>query len=150
LCNEVTIYPEKQRAVIWNIIRGYDEVTEARSGEHIVLNLVHKEDNADTRRGNIIAYANSAPVCGREFEATVCWLDTEAALQTGREYFLRMNAMETRCKITEVVYKIDVNSFAHYNDGSAVAVNEFARVRIETADVIAYNAFDVLPARDNN
>lgn len=81
---------------------------------------------------------------GKHIEAMICWLDTSKPLQTDKKYLLRINAMETSCKITEVAYKVDVNTYAHV-PGESVFVNEFAKVKIETEDTIAYDSFNVLP-----
>ena len=78
-----------------------------------------------------------------ELEATVCWLDSERTLATGNAYRLRINGMEISCTITEVLYKTDVHTFEQYN-GTDVAVNEFAKVRIKTKVKVAYDLFSTL------
>jgi len=80
-----------------------------------------------------------------QFEAIICWLDSEHPLQTGTEYFLRINAMETVCAITGVVYKTDVRTFGKHYDDAPLEVNGFAKVVIETRDKIAYDPYTILP-----
>jgi len=140
--DEVMVLPERKISSVKRIVRGYDEATEAAGGENVVVYL---SDGVGARRGDLIAHAKETPVLVNRVEATICWLDAEHDLQPGRRYFLRINAQETTGTITDVQYKTDINTFEQYNDGSPVAVNEFARVIIETTDQLSCDSFSKLP-----
>jgi sulfate adenylyltransferase subunit 1 (EFTu-like GTPase family) len=140
--DEVVILPEGDSCIVGRMINGYNEVTRAAAGDNVVVYLAN---NAAAHRGNILAHAHGSPVVTDHFEAYICWLDAEHALQTGKQYLLRINAMETVCTITEVVYKTDVSTFGEYHDPAPVEVNEFAKVKIETRDRIVYDPFAALP-----
>ena len=139
--NEISIYPKGHRSIIRKIIHNYNEVKEAHAQQNI---CVYLEDDASAHRGDIIAFTQNAPLCSNKFEASICWLNMEKQLQTGKEYFLRINSEETTCKIMEVVHKIDVSTLKNYNDDKMVEVNQFAKVRIETKDMIVYDPYSVL------
>jgi len=138
----IVIYPKAEKTEIRKIMHGYEEVTEAGAGQNVCIFL---ENDIDAKRGNIIAAADNGPTCSSEFEATVCWLNADAALQPGAKYYLRINGLETSCTITEVLYKIDVTTFEERKTDAPVEVNEFAKVKISTSDTIAYDLYAIVP-----
>jgi sulfate adenylyltransferase subunit 1 len=138
----VAIYPHKHIGVVERIMHGYDEVEKATAGQNCCLFLTSAFDAV---RGDLITHPDDSPMCNDHFEATLCWLDADAPLHTNKEYQLHINSFETRCAITEVVCKTDVNTYAQNNNDKQVAVNEFARVKIKTKDKVAYDLFATLP-----
>lgn len=138
----VTVWPKKEQGTIRQIIRGYNQCSDASAGENICVYL--KEDEIVATRGHLISHSNDAPQFGSLFDAIICWLDTEKNLELGAEYILRINAMETICIITDIVYKTDVNSFERNVRDKIVKENEFAKVKITTQGVVAYDIFSVL------
>lgn len=140
--DEVVVYPTNERTTVRKIINGYEEVTEAVGGQNICVFL---ESDTAAMRGSMIAAVDNELICSNEFEATVCWLNANVALQLGVMYYLRINAQETTCMVTDVLYKTDVHSFEKNDTDKIVSVNQFAKVRIKTTDVIAYDLYDTLP-----
>ena len=138
----VTIQPSKDFVIISKIVEGFTEVTEAQAGQNICVYLIGKEC---AKRGDIISHFAYAPKTSKHIEAIICWLDTISALKLGKEHILRINAMETTCKIVEVVYKVDVNTFDQYNDEKLIEVNQFAKVRMVTNHVLIFDSFAEVP-----
>jgi len=139
--DEVGVYPAGEKTIVKKILHGYDEVTEAKAGENIVLFL---DSGMAGKRGDLIACATEGPSCSTQFDATICWLNADAALQVGKPYFLRINGLKTSCVINDILYKTDIHSFEEYTDNRPVDVNQFAKVKIETKDIIPYDPFSVL------
>ncbi len=135
----VCVKPEQELAVVQKIIHGYDEVTESKAGENVSIYLAGK-----AKRGSMVSHFYDAPTLAEQLDATLCWLDGENVLHTDKEYVLRINAMETVCRIT-VLHKIDIHTYEEYESDVPVGINEFARVRVTTNDMVAYDAFDTLP-----
>ena len=140
---EVMICPQMQIAVIDTIIAGYDEVQEAQPGENICLFF---NDHTKAKRGDLITCINNAPILNNIIEAELCWMDAQNDLQKGKEYMLRINSAETRCRVTDILYKTNPDTFKQYNDGENMMVNQFAKVRIATGTQIAYDIYSEHPA----
>ena len=73
-------------------------------------------------------------------------MDAQNDLQKGKEYMLRINSAETRCRVTDILYKTNPDTFKQYNDGENMMVNQFAKVRIATGTQIAYDIYSEHPA----
>lgn len=141
--DQIQIFPGEQTSIVGKITKGYATVIEAVATQNI---CVHLQGDIVVNRGNIIVpTTGSAPMCSIQFEANICWLNSGQTLQINKDYFLRIACQETIGRVTEVIYKTDINSFEKYNDNSPLEVNEFARVKIETNEIIAYDFFSVLP-----
>jgi sulfate adenylyltransferase subunit 1 len=138
----IAVYPAGLKSVIRMILHGYVEMQEATAGQNI---MVYLENNIEVNRGDIIAYADDAPLCAYQFEASICWLDSSEALQIDTDYFLRINGMETICKIINVISMIDINSFDKTNYESPIEANQFAEVVIETQEAMAFDKFSLMP-----
>jgi sulfate adenylyltransferase subunit 1 len=125
-------------AVISKIMHGYSEIQEATAGENI---SIYFEELNDLERGCIVSDLSFPPIYADEFDATICWLNTEHPMPTGHQYILRISSSETICTIEEVLSKTEVTSFEKYTDELPLAVNQFANVRIRTKDKIAYDTY---------
>jgi sulfate adenylyltransferase subunit 1 len=139
---EALLWPGKSSVNISKIYSGSGEITLATAGQNISLYL---RGEKTAKRGDIISGLAGGMQCSTQFTADICWLDGELPMETGKEYFLRINTFETICCIREIIYKIDTNNFAHYNDEAPLKVNQFARVLISTADAVAFDPFRNLP-----
>lgn len=58
----------------------------------------------------MIVNSSGLPKECKLIEADICWMDTKA-LDTSITYLLQHNSKVTRCKISEVIYKVDINTF---------------------------------------
>jgi sulfate adenylyltransferase subunit 1 len=140
----VDIYPGIRFAKIQQILKGYEQSTEANAGENICLCF---EDVTLASRGDLICKTHSPkpPQYDTNLTVTICWLDAEKPLVLDKEYLLRINTTEVSCTITEIIYKTDVSTYAQNRTDKTVNENEFARVSIITKDKIACDPFAVLP-----
>ena len=56
-------------------------------------------DDIDISRGDLIARPNNQPRVAQDFDATVCWMADEAALEPGRDYIIKHTTRTTRVKV---------------------------------------------------
>src|ERR1700742_1906285 len=97
---------------------------------------IHLEDNIDISRGDILVSAHSQPVVSQQIEADLCWMDTKP-LDTSHTYFLQHNSKVTRCRVQELLYKVDINTLDK-NDTEDFKLNDIGRIVIKTADPLAF------------
>ena len=57
-------------------------------------------DEIDISRGDMIARTNNQPRVAQEFDATVCWMADDAALEPGRDYVIKHTTRTTRARVT--------------------------------------------------
>ncbi len=134
----IFISPGGRLSTVEGITHNLKDVKEAYAGQNITFCL---SNGSKAGRGDIISHSNVSPVTGMDFTAELCWLDETRALETGKDYILRMHCFETKCRINAIEHKINNDTCEKNNFGGQVLVNEFARVNIQAEKTIAYDYF---------
>ena len=89
-------------------------------------------DDIDISRGDLIARPNNQPRVAQDFDATVCWMADEAALEPGRDYIIKHTTRTTRVKVTALDYRLDVNTLHRDKSATALKLNELGRISLRT------------------
>lgn len=95
-------------------------------------------------RGDVLAPVNNIPHVGREFEAMVVWMHEDPAV-TGKSYYIRQSPSIAPCVLSDVRYKIDVNTMSRIDagkEGGAMGVNEIGRCHISLHRPIAFDSYE--------
>ncbi len=98
------------------------------------------EDNIDISRGDMIVSEENEPFIAQEFEMMVCWLSEKPMLPRGK-YILRHTTNEIKCMITEVKYKVNVNTVEKDYEDKSIGLNEIACVRVKATKPIFYDPY---------
>lgn len=138
----VRILPSGQTSVIGAIEVAGKEVTETFAGQSVIL---HLKDDIDVSRGDSIVKIGELPRLEQEFDALMCWMDTKE-LQEGARYLLQHGSRRVKAIVKEIAYKLDVNTLAQQPSPQSAALNDVVRVRIKTAEPIAFDSFQKLSA----
>jgi sulfate adenylyltransferase subunit 1 len=138
----VVVHPAGEKATIQKIVKGYEDIEVTDAGDNIVIYL-----DSDTlyNRGDIVSFEKDIPIYSNEIEVLLCWLDDTTQLEINKEYIIRINGQHTRCTITDILYVKDINSFENQYNSVQVIVNEFAKVKLRTEEVMVYDTFPLLP-----
>jgi bifunctional enzyme CysN/CysC len=89
-------------------------------------------DEIDISRGDLIARTNNHPRVAQEFDATVCWMADNSALEPGRDYVIKHTTRATRARITALDYRLDVNTLHRDKTATALKLNELGRISLRT------------------
>jgi bifunctional enzyme CysN/CysC len=89
-------------------------------------------DDIDISRGDLIARPNNQPRVARDFDATVCWMADESALEPGRDYLIKQTTRTTRVKVTGLDYRLDVNTLHRDKSATALKLNELGRISLRS------------------
>ncbi len=89
-------------------------------------------DEIDISRGDMIARTTNQPRIARDFDATVCWMADNAALEPGREYLIKHTTRTTRARVTALNYRLDVNTLHRDKTATALQLNELGRISLRT------------------
>ena len=76
----------------------------------------------------------------REFEALICWMATQNP-RPGAKYYLKNTSREVIAFISEVIYKIDINTMEPFKDDVNIKMNDIIRVKIKTAQPLVFDAY---------
>jgi len=110
---------------------------EAFSPMSIVIRL---EDDIDVSRGDMIVRRNNKPDQSQDLDVMLCWLNQNGPRPRAK-YILRHTTNESRAMITEVVYKMDVNTLHRKEDDLEIGMNEIARVRLRSTKPILSDSY---------
>ena len=136
LGDAVTILPSGTVSNISKIEFFDKEIKQASKGQSVVIHLA---DDVDISRGDIIVNTNALPQSTKQIEADICWMDN-SPLNTSITYLLQQNSKVTRCKISEVLHKVDINTLEKQS-ADALKLNEIGSVLIKTADTLAVDFY---------
>lgn len=104
----------------------------------VVLTL---EDDLDISRGDMICRTHNRPHVGQDLDAMVCWLTEDSTLAPGRKYAIKHTTRWARALVSELQYRIDINTL-HRDEGAAsLALNEIGRVRIRTTASLFFDEY---------
>ena len=130
--DEVIALPSGRSTTIEKITLGEDELDLAFPPLSVVMTL---EDDIDLSRGEMLVRKNNKPQMLSEVDAKICWLDSRP-LNPSSRLIIRHMSHEVRAKISEVLYRIDINTLHRDEENRDIAMNDIARVRIKTASPI--------------
>jgi sulfate adenylyltransferase subunit 1 len=136
--DKVTVLPSGFSSTI-SKIEFYDkELKEALAGKSVT---VHLADNIDISRGDIIVNNAGQPQLSNLIEADLCWMDTRP-LDTSLTYLVQHNTKTIRCKISEVLYKVNINTLEKDYDED-FKLNDIGRIVIKTAEPLAFDPYQL-------
>jgi len=136
--DKVTVLPSGFSSTISKIELYDKQPGEALAGMSVT---VHLQDNIDISRGDIIVNSTGQPQLSSVIEADLCWMDTRP-LDTSLTYLVQHNTKTIRCKIREILYKVNINTLEKDFDED-FKLNDIGRIVIKTAEPLAYDAYEV-------
>jgi len=134
--DKVTVLPSGFHSTIEKIELLDEEPTEAFAGMSVTM---HLKDEIDISRGDVLVNAGYLPEVSQLIEADLCWMDTPA-LDTSLTYFIQHNSKVTRCRIQEILYKMNINTLEkEFNED--FKLNDIGRIIIKTAEPLAFDLY---------
>jgi len=135
---EVIILPSGQRTTIAAIDTFDGEVAEAVNGDSVVLRTA---DERDIGRGDMIVRPMNTPTVGRDIDSTLCWM-VDQPMREGQEFWLRHTTREVKARVTELVYRIDVDTL-HRDLTNTLELNDIGRVQLTTSQPLFFDRYDL-------
>ncbi len=134
--DKITVLPSGFSSVISKIEVLDNEPELAVAGMSVTL---HLKDDIDISRGDILVNTDSQPQVSQQIAADLCWMDTKP-LDTTHTYLLQHNSKVTRCRIQEILYKVNINTLEKENSDD-FKLNDIGRIVIKTADPLAFDFY---------
>lgn len=85
------------------------DLDQAHAGQAITLTF---EDELDINRGELLSSSQARPTTADQFEAKIIWMH-EDQLLPGRKYLLKAGMRTIPAQVSEIKYKINVNTQEH-------------------------------------
>ena len=134
--DKITVLPSGFQSTISKIELFDHEPAEALSGMSVT---VHLADDIDISRGDVLVNSSYQPHVSQLVEADLCWMDTRA-LDTSHTYFIQHNSKVTRCKVQDILHKVNINTLEkEYSE--EFKLNDIGRVVVKTAEPLVFDLY---------
>ena len=135
--DSVRLLPSGFESRIKSINRYDEDVQEAFEGMSVAMTL---EDDIDLSRGDMIVKSNNLPVKDQRLTAMICWFNENPARPRAK-YILKHTSNEPMAMITEVIYKVNVNTLERIKDDKEIRMNDICKVKIRTTAAIMMDEY---------
>ncbi len=137
LGDEVMVLPRGLSSKIVRLEQGGRNVEVAYAPMSVT---VHLQDDVDVSRGDMICRPNNQPIVGQDLDAMVCWM-SDKPLQAKGRYALKHTTRWTRAIVSDVLYRLDVNTGHRLEDARQLGLNDLGRVRLRTTSPVIYDPY---------
>jgi sulfate adenylyltransferase large subunit len=103
------------------------EVAEAFPPMSVTLLL---DDDVDISRGDLICRPNNRPAAAQDIEGMVCWMSAERPLAPRSRLVVKHTTRTVKGIVTDLHYRIDVNTLHRDESATQLGLNEIGRVRM--------------------
>ncbi|SFE97862.1 sulfate adenylyltransferase subunit 1 [Thermophagus xiamenensis] len=102
------------------------------------------EDDIDISRGDMLVKENNGrgPNIGQDIDLMLCWFNERNLVPRGK-YLIRHTTTEMRCMVTDVEYKMNINTLEKDYDDLKIGMNDIARVHLRTTKPLFYDSYNV-------
>jgi bifunctional enzyme CysN/CysC len=136
--DRVVVLPSGFETVVAGIDGPTGPVDEAYPPMSVVVRLA---DELDVSRGDMICRPGNAATVTQDLDAQLCWMDERAPLAPGRIYALKHTTRWVRAKVTDVAYRVDVNTLHRDQDATQLHLNEIGRIRLRTTSPLLVDPY---------
>ncbi len=103
------------------------EVAEAFPPMSVTLLL---DDDVDISRGDLICRPNNRPAAAQDIEGMVCWMSADRPLAPRSRLVVKHTTRTVKAIVTDLHYRIDVNTLHRDETATQLGLNEIGRVRM--------------------
>ena len=136
--DEVVILPSGFSTKIKKILLADQEINEAFYPQSVTILL---EDEIDVSRGDMLVKPNNQPASSQDLEARICWFSSTKKLRSGTKCLFRHTTQEVQALVSDIRYKVDVNTLRKKEDDTEFGMNDIGRISLRTSSPIFYDSY---------
>ncbi|MBO0801832.1 MAG: GTP-binding protein [Nocardiopsaceae bacterium] len=125
--DEVMHLPSGFTTKISGIDLAGEPIAEAFPPMSVTLRL---SDDVDISRGDLICRPNNRPAAAQDIEGMVCWMSAERSLTPRSRLIVKHTTRTVKAIVTDLHYRIDVNTLHRDESATSLGLNEIGRVRL--------------------
>ena len=115
------------------------ELEEAFPPQSVTITL---EDDIDISRGDVLVRPENRPEGKQDLDVMLCWLNANPPRPRAK-YVIKHTTAEARAMITEIQYKMDINTLHSMEDDKSIKMNDIARVKIRSTKPLYVDDYNV-------
>jgi sulfate adenylyltransferase subunit 1 len=136
--DEVVVLPSGFSTKIKKILLADQEINEAFYPQSVTILL---EDEIDVSRGDMLVKPNNQPSSSQDLEARICWFSSTKKLRSGTKCLFRHTTQEVQALVSDIRYKVDVNTLRKKEDDTEFGMNDIGRISLRTSSPIFYDSY---------
>ena len=98
------------------------------------------EDDIDISRGDMIVKSGDNVSVAKQFDADICWL-SEQPLDLRRKYAIKHTTKTAKAFVSQIQYRVDVNSLERLDGISRLQMNDIARVGVKVQQSLVIDSY---------
>jgi sulfate adenylyltransferase subunit 1 len=114
------------------------ELEEAFAPMSVAMTLA---DEIDLSRGDMLVKANNPPQAIQDIEAMICWFSSTKKLAGRGKFILRHTEKEVKALVSEVRYKVNINTLHKIEDDLVFSLNDIGRITLRTSAPIIADSY---------
>jgi len=130
--DKVVALPSGLESTISGIHTLTGELEEAFPPMSVTITL---EDDIDISRGDMLVRSENRPEGRQDLDVMLCWLNVSPPRPRAK-YVLKQTTADARAMITEIQYKMDINTLHRLEEDKDIKMNDIARVKIRSTKPI--------------
>jgi bifunctional enzyme CysN/CysC len=132
----VQVLPGGQEAIVEDVVLFNQSLPRALPKQSVTLTL---DRQIDISRGDVIVAAGATCEVSDQFDTSLVWMDQDAGY-VGRGYHLMLGGRMISATLTEIKYKVNVNTLEQLPSRS-LALNDIGRVTVSLDEPIPFAAY---------
>ena len=132
----VQVLPSGSKAVVTAVVLYDQNLPMALPNQSVTLTL---DREVDVSRGDVIVAVDAPCEVSDQFDTSLVWMDQEAGY-VGRGYELMLGAKRIGATLTEIKYKVNVNTLEQLPSRNLV-LNDIGRVTLSLDEPIPFTAY---------
>ena len=133
----VQVLPGGQEAIVEDVVLFDQSLPRALPKQSVTLTL---DRQIDISRGDVIVAVGATCEVSDQFDTSLVWMDQDAGY-VGRGYNLMLGGRMTSATLTEIKYKVNINTLEQLPSRS-LALNDIGRVSLSLDEPVAFTAYD--------
>ncbi len=136
--DEVAAMPSGTRSRVKQVLGVSGEIAEAFPPLAVTVVL---EDEIDVSRGDMLVHVHNVPQVGNTFEAMIVWM-AEEPMKLNRKLLIKHSTRTVGAMVTDLQYKVDVNTLHRRKEVSQLDLNEIGRAAVTVNRPIAFDPYE--------
>ena len=136
--DQVTILPSGFSTRISRILSGSEDRENAFFPQSVTILL---EDEIDVSRGDMIVKPNNQPKISQDLDSRICWFSASRKLTRGGKFIFRHTTREAQAIVSEINYKVDVNTLRKVEEIDGFEMNDVGRVMLRVSQPVFHDAY---------
>ena len=135
--DEITVLPSGFTSSVKTVELNGENIEEAYSPMSVTVTL---NDDLDISRGDMIVKKNNIPIISQDLNLMICWM-SDVNLLNKKKVIIKHTTNECIGIITELNYKLDINTLHSVKDIEDFKLNDIGRISIRASKSLFFDSY---------